>query len=86
MTPVLLTTVFSSSPAAWAVSTTLPPLAWIMPPFCTSALIAPWSTATFSRPSPATSRVTAEPAAMTTVPRLAVIRPWLPTEPPSRAT
>ena len=86
MTPVLLTVVFSSCPAACVVSTTRPPSAWIMPPFWTSAFTAPWLTATLSRPSPARSRVIAVPPAMATVPRLAVIRPWLETEPPSSAT
>ena len=86
MTPVLLTTVFRSWPAACAVMTTLPPLARITPPFRTSALTAPWSTVTFSRPSPATSSVTALPAASATVPRRATITPLLLTSAPSRAT
>src|SRR5690606_24895039 len=63
-----------------------PPSAWIMPPFCTRASIAPSLTATLSRPSPATSRVMAWPAASATVPRFAWIMPWLLTLAPSRAT
>ena len=86
MTPVLLTAVLSSCPAAWAVSITWPPSARIMPPFCTSAFTAPWSTVTLSRPLPATSRVIAWPPASATEPRLATMTPLLPTLPPSRAT
>ena len=86
ITPVLFTTVRSSSPAPWAVITTRPPSACIMPPFWTRAPAAPRSTTTLRRPSPATSSVIASPAARTMVPRLAWIRPSLLTWPPSRAT
>ena len=84
--PLLLTTVCSSWPAACAVITTEPPSARISPPLLTSALTAPVSTATFSRPSPAMSSVIACPAASATVPSRAWITPSLLTLAPSRAT
>ncbi|MNY29500.1 hypothetical protein D3C86_1635460 [compost metagenome] len=86
MVPVLLTTVLSSLPAACAVSSTWPPSAWIKPPLLTSALTAPWSTVTLSRPSPATSSVTACPPTSATEPMRAAITPSLLTWAPSRAT
>ena len=86
ITPVLLTTVFSKSPAAWAVSTTLPPSARIMPPLLTKAPTAPALTATLSKPSPATSSVMARPAARATEPRRAWIVPSFDTLAPSKAT
>ncbi|OEZ92904.1 hypothetical protein JAB9_45130 [Janthinobacterium sp. HH107] len=86
ITPVLLTAVFSKSPAACAVSTTLPPSAWSRPPLLTKAPTAPALTATLSKPSPATSRVIALPAARATEPRRAWIVPSFETCAPSRAT
>ena len=41
MMPVLLTALCSRLPAAWAVSSTWPPSAWIRPPLRTRALTAP---------------------------------------------
>jgi hypothetical protein len=84
--PVLLTAVWSRSPAPCAVITTLPPSARISPPLRTSAPTAPLSTATLSSPSPATSSVIASPPASTTVPKFALIVPPLPTFAPSSAT
>ena len=86
MTPVLLTTVRNNCPAACAVSRTCPPSARIIPPLLTSALTAPVSTVTLSRPSPATSSVTPLPEASATVPSRATIVPWLLTFAPSSAT
>ena len=84
--PVLLTTVFNRSPAACAVSSTCPPSARIIPPFSASALTAPLDTATFNRPSPVTSMVTASPAASATLPSRAAMTPWLLTLRPISAT
>ncbi len=86
ITPVLFTTVFSKSPAACALSSTLPPSAWIRPPLLTSAPTAPALIATFSKPSPATSSVMARPAASATDPRRAWIVPSFDTFAPSKAT
>ncbi len=75
MTPVLLTAVRKSPLADRAVISTRPPSARIRPPFSARAFTAPSSTFTFSRPSPATSRVMARPAASDTAPSLAEITP-----------
>jgi len=86
MTPLLLTADRSRALAAWAVINTRPPSAMITPPFSARAFSAPVSTVTPSRPLPARSRVTPFPAASTTVPSIAEIRPLLATWPPRRAT
>jgi hypothetical protein len=75
ITPLLLTADFISWPADLAVITTRPPSAWITPPFLASAFTAPWSIVTLSKPSPAISSVMALPAARTTVPNRAEIKP-----------
>ncbi len=86
ITPVLLTAVCSRCPAAWVVSSTWPPSAWIRPPFWTSACRAPWSTPTLSSLSPDSCNVIALPAAIATMPKLAAMRPSLLTLAPSSAT
>ncbi len=86
ITPVLLTAERRSMLAPMAVINTLPPSALIVPPFSARAFSAPLVTATFSKPFPATSTVTASPATSATVPSLAEIKPLLPTLPPSNAT
>ena len=86
MMPVLLTAVLTSCPAALAVINTVPPFASMRPPFSMRAWAEPRSMATFRRPSPEKSSVTASAAASATVPRRAWVAPTLLTCLPSSAT
>ncbi len=78
MIPVLFTTRLARSPAARALSTTVPPLlAAITPLLVTTASALALSMLSLIRPSPARSTVTLSPAAMRTVPMLALMTPVL---------
>ena len=86
ITPSVLMTVSRSALALFAVRSTLPPSASIVPLLSAAAFSADSSTVTLIRPSPTMSRVTLSPAARATVPMRAAMTPSLATCGPSSAT